>query len=84
MHKVACKLYNRVTTLVENSDTHLTDFFSKYVLFLYQWLQSVSYVSVSRPSFGVSALTLLGLGLIKINDVSANFTNPRPSLILNN
>ena len=24
-------------------------------------------------------LTLLGLGLIKINDVSANFNNPRPS-----
>ena len=29
-------------------------------------------------------LTLLGLGLMKINDVSANFNNPRPSLILNN
>ena len=29
-------------------------------------------------------LTLLGLGLIKINDVSTNFKNPRPSLILNN
>ena len=29
-------------------------------------------------------LTLLGLGLIKINDVSANFDNPWPSLILNN
>ena len=29
-------------------------------------------------------LTLLGLGLIKINDLSANFNNPRPSLILNN
>ena len=29
-------------------------------------------------------LTLLGLGLIKINDVSANFNNPRPSLLLNN
>ena len=29
-------------------------------------------------------LALLGLGLIKINDVSANFNNPRPSLILNN
>ena len=29
-------------------------------------------------------LTLLGLGLIKINYVSANFINPRPSLILNN
>ena len=32
----------------------------------------------------VRFLTLLGLGLIKINDVSANFNNPRPSLILNN
>ena len=29
-------------------------------------------------------LTLLGLGLIKINYLSANFINPRPSLILNN
>ena len=29
-------------------------------------------------------LTLLGLGLIKINTVSDNFNNPRPSLILNN
>ena len=29
-------------------------------------------------------ITLLGSGLIKINDVSANFNNPRPSLILNN
>ena len=34
--------------------------------------------------FSEKALTLLGLGLIKINDVSANFDNPRPSLILNN
>ena len=32
----------------------------------------------------VNSLTLLGLGLIKINDVSANFNNPRHSLILNN
>ena len=32
----------------------------------------------------VTDLTLLGLGLIKINTVSANFNNPRPSLILNN
>ena len=32
----------------------------------------------------VLGLTLLGLGLIKINNVSANFINPRPSLILNN
>ena len=29
-------------------------------------------------------LTLLGLGLIKIDTLSANFNNPRPSLILNN
>ena len=29
-------------------------------------------------------LTLLGLGLIKINTMSANFNNRRPSLILNN
>ena len=29
-------------------------------------------------------LTLLGLGLIKIITVSANFNNPRPLLILNN
>ena len=29
-------------------------------------------------------LTLLGLGLIKINTALANFNNPRPSLTLNN
>ena len=34
--------------------------------------------------YKLGLLTLLGLGLIKINDVSANFNNPRPSLILNN
>ena len=28
--------------------------------------------------------TILGLRLIKINTVLANFNNPRPSLILNN
>ena len=37
-----------------------------------------------NQSPAVAVLTLLGLGLIKINDVSANFNNPRPSLILNN
>ena len=35
-------------------------------------------------SSSLTSLTLLGLGLIKINDVSADFNNPRPSLILNN
>ena len=29
-------------------------------------------------------LTLIGLGLIKINTVLANFNNPRPSLTLDN
>ena len=29
-------------------------------------------------------ITLLGLGLIKINTLLANFNNPRPSSILNN
>ena len=44
------------------------------------------YASVvpKKLGVGVEFLTLLGLGLIKINDVSANFNNPRPSLILNN
>ena len=32
----------------------------------------------------LTTLTLLGLGLIKINTVSANFNNPRSSLIINN
>ena len=32
----------------------------------------------------IDALTLPGLGLIKINTVSANFNNPRLSLILYN
>ena len=40
----------------------------------------VLYVKHSR----IRGLTLLGLGLIKINTVSANFNNPRPSLISNN
>ena len=31
--------------------------------------------------FNLKNLTLLGLGLIKINTVSANFNNPSPSLI---
>ena len=31
----------------------------------------------------VCILTLIGLGLIKINTVSANFNNPRPLLIIN-
>ena len=41
-------------------------------------------VVCSSDTETVTSLTLLGLGLIKINDVSANFNNPRPSLILNN
>ena len=36
------------------------------------------------PGYRFVILTLLGLGLIKINTVLANFNNPRPSLILNN
>jgi hypothetical protein len=45
----------------------------------------ISGPSTTSASIGyVNVLTLLGLGLIKINDVSANFNNPRPSLILNN
>ena len=39
------------------------------------------YILSRRP---ISFLTLLGLGLIKIKTMSANFNNPRPSLILNN
>ena len=39
------------------------------------------YILSRRP---ISFLTLLGLGLIKINTMSANFNNPRPSLILDN
>ena len=45
------------------------------------------YVATKTESNGAKIdglLTLLGLRLIKINDVSANFNNPRPSLILNN
>ena len=40
--------------------------------------------SISSAFYKGLFLTLLGLGLIKINDLSANFNNPRPSLILNN
>ena len=32
----------------------------------------------------ILSLTLLGLGLIKINTVTANFNNPRPSFLSNN
>ena len=32
--------------------------------------------SLASKESGVLELTLLGLGLIKINDVSANFNNP--------
>ena len=39
----------------------------------------------SRGFFSIGILlTLLGLGLIKINTELANFNNPRPLLILNN
>ena len=44
----------------------------------------VAYKLFENAKQVVLTLTLLGLGLIKINDVSANFNNPRPSLILNN
>ena len=54
---------------------------------LYIWTEH-SIVTISQREELISnnpiILTLLGLGLIKINDVSANFNNPRPSLILNN
>ena len=40
--------------------------------------------SVAYYCQGLRVLTLLGLGLTKINTVLANFNNPRPSLILNN
>ena len=39
---------------------------------------------IKSNSNKVCSLILLGLRLIKINNVSANFNNPRPSLILNN
>ena len=45
---------------------------------------TVYVVSIFVPYNHGMNLTLLGLGLIKINTVSANFNNPRPSLILNN
>ena len=43
-----------------------------------------SYKSVLAERNNNFLLTLLGLGLIKINTVLANINNPRPSLILNN
>ena len=46
-----------------------------------------TFMSISDDTYHLvqpsTPLTLLGLGLIKINDVSANFNNPRPSLISN-
>ena len=46
-------------------------------------LEGVKFSVSIVVSEGYGALTLLGLGLIKINDVSANLNNPRPLLILN-
>ena len=43
-------------------------------------IQKRSFIPERR--FFIKTLTLVGLGLIKINDVSANFNNPRPLLIL--
>ena len=42
-----------------------------------------SHVRFLFPNF-LNSLTLLGLGLIKINTMLANFNNPRSSLILRN
>ena len=47
-------------------------------------LEYLETFAVLKVSWKNKNLTLLGLGLIKINDVSGNFNNPRPSLILNN
>ena len=44
----------------------------------------LTYGSLDFFFSAATVLTLLGLGLIKINTVSANFNNPRPLLILNN
>ena len=53
--------------------------------FIASHLQSVKIFSEGAQDFSpILYLTLLWLGLIKINDVSANFNIPRPSLILNN
>ena len=41
-------------------------------------------LSLNLHLANVIYITLLGLGLIKINTALANFNNPRPSLILNN
>ena len=49
----------------------------------YYWFEKGKITKLQPINTAIS-LTLLGLGLIKINDVSANFNNPRPSLILNN
>ena len=44
----------------------------------------ISSFGQTSSSKSVMFLTLLGLGLIKINTLLANFNNPRPSLILSN
>ena len=40
---------------------------------------SIALKAIEGILIGTTPLTLLGLGLIKINDMSANFHNPRPS-----
>ena len=45
---------------------------------------STVYISEQFLFVWLTCLTSLGLGLIKINTVMANFYNPRPLLTLNN
>ena len=63
-------------------------FFSYFMIFFFSYLflknQMLNKYLNDSDKGHLQYLTLLGLGLIKINDVSANFNNPRPSLILNN
>ena len=61
-----------------------TSFQIKTAYLFYCFFTKCSYDFLVFVFHLVQDLTLLGLGLIKINDVSANFNNPRPSLILNN
>ena len=60
--------YRNVSSIYIRPNIHLSD---------YCHLRKSLYLQCSH-------LTLLGLGLIKIITVLANFNNPRPSLTLNN
>ena len=72
-------------TQIIGSKVILVPYGPQHVPKYHQWMKSseLQHLTGKIIETGI-ILTLLGLGLIKINTNSANFNNPRPSLILFN